>query len=194
MVLIIVSKFYKGYLNTEHWKTFRKYALKKHGEICKDCGATDVRFDIHHLTYENLWEEQLEDVVVLCHPCHIVRHPDKFTNICKHVNLDKATGYGSSCLSFYWHCLDCKSLVSKREPDEKEQKESKKYIEKQSKWHEREAIKQTEKEIKKKEREILKKEKEKLDPKKPKKRKKSKPYKKRVVKVAILKLFLEVKK
>lgn len=171
------SKEYREYLQTDHWKEFREHALETHGRKCEDCGATDVTLDVHHLTYENIWNEQLEDVVILCRSCHISRHPEKLRRRCKHDNLSKAVGYGSGSMDFYWYCSDCKSLIGLRKPDDKEIKENEKYIKKQKKRLEKEAIKQAEKETKLKEREAVRNEKEKL---KPKKKKKRKPYKKRV--------------
>jgi hypothetical protein len=172
--------FYKSYLQSNHWHEFRKHVLETKGRKCEDCGATEgVIFDIHHLTYENLGEEQLEDVVVLCHSCHMARHPDKFHRRCKHEALSEAYGgMGSGCLSFYWYCNNCKMLVGNREPNEKEKLLAIKEMERHKKWKEKEKIKQAEKEAKKAAREALKPPKPKL-----KKKKKRKPYKKRTPKV-----------
>ncbi len=176
-----MGSHYNAYLQTGHWKAFRKLALKEHGEVCKDCGAVDTRFDVHHLTYENLGQEQLEDVVVLCHSCHMDRHPDKFNRMCKHERLEEASGgYGSGTLSFYWFCADCKSLVGNREPTEKEKIMNIKEAERHRKWREKEDVRQAKRDEKKREREAIRKEKKKLNP-KPKKKKKRKTYKKRVV-------------
>lgn len=176
----MANGFYKWYLTTEHWKTFRLYALEEHGKICKDCGAVDTSLHVHHLTYANIWDERLEDVIILCHSCHWARHPEKLSRKCKHENLTEVSGgYGSGSLDFYWHCVDCKSLVGNREPTEKEKELNKKEVAKHKIWQEKEDAKQAIRDAKKKERDVLRKEKEKL---KPKKRKKRKPYKKRVPK------------
>jgi hypothetical protein len=173
---------YKQYLKTNHWREFRAYVLKELGEVCTDCGATDVRFDVHHLTYENLWHEELEDVVVLCHSCHWDRHPEKQRLKCKHEHLAEAvSGKGSGSLGFFWACTDCMELVGSREPTEKEKIMNEKEIAKHKIWQEKEDAKRAVKDAKKKERDALRKEKEKLNPKKKKKRK---TYKKRVPKMA----------
>ena len=162
MVLIMANGFYKWYLTTEHWKTFRLHALEEHGKICKDCGATDVSLHVHHLTYANIWEETLEDVVILCHSCHWARHPEKRSLKCTHDRLGKTIGYGYDGLTFYWHCTKCMEVVASREPDEKEKQENEKYIVKQNIYHEKESIKQAIRDEKKREKEALRKEKVKL--------------------------------
>lgn len=76
---------YEDYLQSKHWKRFRLKALKHHGKICMLCGVTEVNFfHVHHLTYENLGNEKLEDVVVLCPECHSIVHIEGF-NIKPHM-------------------------------------------------------------------------------------------------------------
>lgn len=169
--------FYKAYLMSDHWQEFRKYVLETRGRKCEDCGVTEgVVFDVHHLSYENLGDEQLEDVVVLCHSCHMARHPEKFHRGCKHEHLNTAVGYGSYELSFLWQCNSCKQLIGMRNPTEKEIAENQKYMDRQRKWHEKQAAKEAEREVKRQERLVAKRERDKI---KPKKHKKRKPYKKR---------------
>lgn len=63
----------KGYLSSEHWKRFRAKALAHAGYRCRKCPATTT-LQVHHLTYDRLGHELLEDVVVLCNSCHIEEH------------------------------------------------------------------------------------------------------------------------
>jgi len=163
---------YKAYLQTDHWQEFRSYALENLGRVCVDCGATDVRFEVHHLTYENIWEEQLEDVIILCHSCHMKRHPEKFRHKCKHKNLIKTHLEGRGTVIFYWHCTDCNSIICEREPDKKEIIFAKKVAEKYVLWLEKEKIKEVERETKRREKEALAQGKAKSNPKRVKNSKK----------------------
>jgi 5-methylcytosine-specific restriction endonuclease McrA len=63
------SKYYK-YLRSVTWKNKRQEAFKLHGEYCKYCGATE-QLEINHKHYRNIFKEDvLNDLEVLCAPCH----------------------------------------------------------------------------------------------------------------------------
>lgn len=168
--------FYKAYLQSDHWHEFRKCVLETKGRKCEDCGVTEgVVFDVHHLSYENLGDERLEDVIVLCHSCHMARHPEKniIKNKCKHQNLIKSWSKGYT-MEFYWECADCGIIISRRVPDEKEKICADKYNAMMGKFREQERIKLEKKE----ERRKAAKERAKFKPKKPKKKPKYRnPYK-----------------
>lgn len=68
------TAYYSEYLKSKHWKQFRKIASEKLEKKCP-CGSVD-RLDLHHMTYENLGREKLEDVVWLCRSCHDCLHRD----------------------------------------------------------------------------------------------------------------------
>lgn len=64
---------YDAYLNSEHWKTFRKtYRESSLPQTCRCCGSPKVQ--LHHITYARLGVEELEDVVPLCARCHMKLH------------------------------------------------------------------------------------------------------------------------
>lgn len=63
---------YQAYLSTEHWKNKRFEILSKRGCTCEKC--KEWGNEIHHLTYENLWNEKDEDLQVLCDDCHEATH------------------------------------------------------------------------------------------------------------------------
>lgn len=53
-------------LNSEHWRNKKEEALKIHGTFCFVCKCT-ARLDIHHIRYDNLYNENIkDDLVVLC--------------------------------------------------------------------------------------------------------------------------------
>lgn len=63
------------YYKSEDWKWIREQVWKRHGRLCWACGTTeDGQYDCHHQSYQHFglgnWEE-LQDVVLLCRPCHI---------------------------------------------------------------------------------------------------------------------------
>ena len=64
---------YGGYLLSKHWRIARKKALELAGAKCSVCGSC-YRLNVHHVTYDNLWHEYANDVVVLCEACHSMLH------------------------------------------------------------------------------------------------------------------------
>jgi hypothetical protein len=75
---------YEKYLETTHWQDFRKFALneqaKKLGRnMCERCerepdGERGAELHVHHLTYERLGRELIEDVQIICRECHDMEH------------------------------------------------------------------------------------------------------------------------
>ena len=65
---------YSAYLRTEHWNKKRKKALHYFGYRCCECGAEDVVLHVHHMHYNDLFREKLEDLRVLCVDCHDHKH------------------------------------------------------------------------------------------------------------------------
>lgn len=64
---------YTRYLKTTHWQRTRLAALERAGSRCQLCNSTK-RLNVHHRTYENLWGEQPDDLIVLCRACHAKFH------------------------------------------------------------------------------------------------------------------------
>lgn len=66
---------YKEYLNSSHWRAFRKkiYSNRKR---CQRCTG-NKNLNIHHVTYKNLGNESEDDVLVLCNTCHFIGHKKK---------------------------------------------------------------------------------------------------------------------
>jgi len=60
---------YEEYINSDAWRGKRESAFDKYGRICQKCQATNF-LDVHHLTYTNFKHEQLEDLRIVCRPCH----------------------------------------------------------------------------------------------------------------------------
>lgn len=64
---------YADYLLTSHWKVTRQEALNNAGNRCQMC-ASNIRLEVHHNNYTNLWKESTADLIVLCHDCHELFH------------------------------------------------------------------------------------------------------------------------
>ena len=73
-------KSYKAYLKTDHWLNKRIRLIAIANRTCSDCGKQYKKnqcLALHHLTYARIGNELDEDIVVICHKCHGLRHPDK---------------------------------------------------------------------------------------------------------------------
>lgn len=64
---------YEDYLTTAHWQETRKRKLMAVGHKCQRCNRYHA-LEVHHLTYERLGEERMEDLEVLCPICHRKAH------------------------------------------------------------------------------------------------------------------------
>lgn len=64
---------YADYLRSPHWRRFRLEYKRVRSWRCAVCQEKD-RLELHHVTYERLGNEQLDDVRPLCQACHAVVH------------------------------------------------------------------------------------------------------------------------
>jgi len=64
---------YKEYLQTFHWKEFRKKVLKRYSCKCQLCGHGG-ELNVHHNNYAHRGEEDYKDVLLLCKICHSKFH------------------------------------------------------------------------------------------------------------------------
>ena len=69
---------YRKYLTSNEWKKKRRAAIKAAGKRCAACGFVDGPYcrelAVHHKTYEHIGAEPIEDLEVLCKPCHEKYH------------------------------------------------------------------------------------------------------------------------
>lgn len=62
---------YLEYLQTDHWREMREKILVRAKYQCECCGTYDrAGLDIHHLNYDRLGAERLDDLLALCNTCH----------------------------------------------------------------------------------------------------------------------------
>ena len=69
---------YDEYLKSSHWLMVRMAALAAADYRCALCNSGQ-RLDVHHKTYERLWQELPADLTVLCRKCHSKYHDVKPT-------------------------------------------------------------------------------------------------------------------
>ena len=63
---------YCMYLVSLRWKARRQQRFLRDQGRCQDCGARAT--EVHHLTYDRLFEELLSDLISLCRQCNKIRH------------------------------------------------------------------------------------------------------------------------
>jgi len=61
-------KSYNEYLLSDIWISKRDLLIKIRKK-CEKCGS-EKNLCVHHLTYENVGDEKMEDLMVLCLKCH----------------------------------------------------------------------------------------------------------------------------
>ena len=67
---------YNDYLRTPEWQRTRRAKLEQVGNRCRRCGA-DRKLHVHHLTYDHVGHEWLDELVVLCSWCHSDTHGER---------------------------------------------------------------------------------------------------------------------
>lgn len=68
------KKKYLKYLKSEKWANIRLDLFLCRGEKCELCERKN-KLQIHHLTYDRIFNEEPEDLVILCSRCHRNQHP-----------------------------------------------------------------------------------------------------------------------
>ncbi len=58
---------------TPEWQYLREAALRRAGQRCEACNS-EAELHVHHRTYENIGNENLSDLLVLCASCHTAIH------------------------------------------------------------------------------------------------------------------------
>lgn len=71
---------YEAYLRSATWRKKRHEVMDRDDHCCQKCGS-GWDLQVHHLTYRNLFDEPLEDLVTWCKSCHVAYHgPAKVFN------------------------------------------------------------------------------------------------------------------
>ncbi len=64
---------YEKYLNSDHWMFISRMKRRAVDNKCERCGMPR-NLQVHHLNYDCLGRERLEDLKVLCRQCHKREH------------------------------------------------------------------------------------------------------------------------
>ena len=71
------KKRYADYLQSDKWKAIRLKVLKRDNNLCQACLESPAT-DVHHITYANLGDELMFELLSVCRDCHFNRiHKDK---------------------------------------------------------------------------------------------------------------------
>jgi len=68
-----ISQEYQTYLNSSAWKEKRLKVLTRAKFKCEKCKKRQA-WQIHHLTYERIYDEELSDLQAVCGQCHMKIH------------------------------------------------------------------------------------------------------------------------
>lgn len=66
-------RLYAEYLRSEKWGDKRKLVMRRAGGICEGC-CTSKATQVHHLTYNHVFDELLFELVAICDDCHDRAH------------------------------------------------------------------------------------------------------------------------
>ena len=72
-----MNKEYKKYLESTEWAELRIDLFLERGFSCEKCNKkfkSQKGLEMHHKTYENIFNEEPEDLIILCSSCHRYEH------------------------------------------------------------------------------------------------------------------------
>jgi hypothetical protein len=64
-----VKMHYPSYLKTDKWANIRDKIMARAGGVCEGCLERPAT-QVHHATYNNIYDELAFQLVALCRPCH----------------------------------------------------------------------------------------------------------------------------
>jgi 5-methylcytosine-specific restriction endonuclease McrA len=70
---VAITQQYQDYLNSNTWKQKRLKVLNRAKFTCERCKKKQAT-QIHHLTYDRIFNEKLSDLQAVCGKCHMAIH------------------------------------------------------------------------------------------------------------------------
>jgi hypothetical protein len=67
------TEAYRIYMASPQWRRLRQAKFAEVGRRCERCGGREC-IEVHHRSYQNFGRERLEELEVLCRPCHAGEH------------------------------------------------------------------------------------------------------------------------
>ena len=67
------SREYHLYLRSKKWQRIKRRKLQRANFKCERCNS-NLMLQVHHKTYQHVYHEPLEDLIVLCEVCHLDKH------------------------------------------------------------------------------------------------------------------------
>lgn len=61
--------WYDVYLSSDEWAYKKSKVMQRANHLCEGCGDAKAQV-VHHMTYKNVGNEFLFELVALCNPCH----------------------------------------------------------------------------------------------------------------------------
>lgn len=75
---------YHEYLTSREWALLREQVRERSGGFCERCWVRPMQA-CHHLTYERVGHERLEDLQAICNPCHEYESGKGGETICTYI-------------------------------------------------------------------------------------------------------------
>lgn len=63
------QNWYDVYLSSDEWAYKKSKVMQRANHLCEGCGDVKAQV-VHHMTYKNVGNEFLFELVALCKPCH----------------------------------------------------------------------------------------------------------------------------
>lgn len=69
---------YSQYMKSAEWFHKRQQVILRSDGKCEAIGCTNEAVEVHHMTYQRLGNENLEDLRAVCRECHRKIHGREF--------------------------------------------------------------------------------------------------------------------
>lgn len=64
-----IKDAYENYLGSEDWRLKRNERMLIDKNKCTKCGS-GKNLIVHHLSYKNIGDEKMDDLITVCNSCH----------------------------------------------------------------------------------------------------------------------------
>ena len=72
---------YDAYIHSHDWDVKRAERLELDNHECQVCGTSERPLQVHHRSYANLGNEQMDDLITVCSVCHAIISEIEHTNL-----------------------------------------------------------------------------------------------------------------